>query len=254
MLLRLEAVTQGFGLNISVPKTKIIPIHRHKSPEPVEVEIRGETVEVVNQEKYLGSILSSDGKMDKEIAKRISVATYKFKLYDFIWRDKYIGLKTKTILFKVIVLPAFLYSCETWDLIEREYSRIGVVYMRFLRRLLGVKLSDRLSNEEILSKCEMAPVRNIILHRRFCWLGHIGRLSDDRLVKKITFANLKGKMPAGKPPSCWCESTHKILNDRSKKDSPGYILHGLKNTERWYNKCQDRTGWFALLSDAIPIV
>jgi hypothetical protein len=45
----------------------------------------------------------------------------------------------KTRIYKNIILPVFLYGCETWSLILRELRKLRVFENRVLRRIFGPK-------------------------------------------------------------------------------------------------------------------
>jgi hypothetical protein len=61
----------------------------------------------------------------------------------------------KIRLYKTIILPVFLYGCETWTLTLREEHRLGVFENRVLRRIFGPKRDEvtgkwrKLHNEEL---------------------------------------------------------------------------------------------------------
>jgi len=38
-------------------------------------------------------------------------------------------------------------------------------------------------------------VSNLIMERHLCWLGHLGRMSDDRLPRQLLFGELQKKRP-----------------------------------------------------------
>ena len=62
-----------------------------------------------------------------------------------------------------------------------------------LRRILGVKLSDRVSNEALLQRCSQPTVAAQLLKRRGHWTGHVLRMGDDRLAKQLLYCSLPGK-------------------------------------------------------------
>ena len=48
-----------------------------------------------------------------------------------------------------IVVPSVSYGSETWALNVREERRLNVMEKKFLRRLCGVTIMDRIRNEGI---------------------------------------------------------------------------------------------------------
>ena len=53
----------------------------------------------------------------------------------------------KLLLYKVIVQSTLLYGCETWAVTDRDVHRLEVFQMKCLRRMRGVTLLDRISND-----------------------------------------------------------------------------------------------------------
>ena len=54
-------------------------------------------------------------------------------------------LLSKTLkikIYRTIILPVFLYGCETWSLTLREERRLRVFENRVLRRLFGPKRDE----------------------------------------------------------------------------------------------------------------
>ena len=63
------------------------------------------------------------------------------------------NLKIK--IYRTLILPVFLYACETWSLTLREERRLRVFENRVLRRVFGPKRDEvtgewrELHNEEL---------------------------------------------------------------------------------------------------------
>src|SRR5687768_6217771 len=64
----LNAACEEFGMKISVCKTKVM--HVDKSRKEVACNLNGERLEQVSEFKYLGTILSEDGKLVREFEER----------------------------------------------------------------------------------------------------------------------------------------------------------------------------------------
>jgi hypothetical protein len=48
----------------------------------------------------------------------------------------------KVKIYKTIILPVFLYGCETWSLTLREEHKLRVFENRILRRIFGPKKDE----------------------------------------------------------------------------------------------------------------
>ena len=97
--------------------------------------------------------------------------------------------------------PLPLCSCETWTLMTADKIKITATEVRFLRRMLKVKWTDKVSNAEVLDR---AGKRNWIMKtlakRQTTFLGLVLRKENLEHVvttEKIIF----GKRSKGRQPS-----------------------------------------------------
>ena len=56
--------------------------------------------------------------------------------------------KLKIKIYRIIILPAVLYGCETWSLTQRDERRLRVFGNRVLRRVFGPKRDEVTGNGE----------------------------------------------------------------------------------------------------------
>ena len=64
--------------------------------------------------------------------------------------------------------------------------------MKCLRQICKVTLKDKINNDVILGWCNVARVSNIVSYRRLRWLGHLARMPNDRLPKRVLFGHMDG--------------------------------------------------------------
>ena len=77
--------------------------------------------------------------------------------------------RTKVRGFRSLVLPVFLYGCETWTLTRDLRRRLNYVGTRSLRRILGYRWSYLVSNERLMRETQMRFVTCIVRERQL-WL------------------------------------------------------------------------------------
>lgn len=229
----LQAVFADWGVEINVGKTKVMQMGAHTR---VPILIGGDPIEYVSTFRYLGSYCSDNISMRVEVNHRLSSAAFAFqKLKRLnVWNDPFIRRGIKSILYKVIVQSTLLFGCETWALPEAELSRLEVFQMRCLRTICSLSIIDRIPNEEILQRCSVSGISDIIKYRRLRWLGHVARMDNNRLPKMMMFSTLEGDGRRGRPVKSW--------ND--------YVRHDLETlgiSLTWWRKSQDRPGWKAII-------
>lgn len=111
----------------------VYKLEKKKPIKPVEPELNEEVktvnimidvkqVEQVDKFKYLGSVLTNDGKSLSAITERIGMAKTAFtKLKELLIKKFNKDLKKKLV--KCLVWPVALYGCETWTLRKAERDK-----------------------------------------------------------------------------------------------------------------------------------
>ena len=78
-MMRMEEVTQRFGINISAKKSEVLHIGRGEGDIRMEdMELREQRMKQVEEFVYLGSVFTSDGKFMQDIERRRAGATRAF--------------------------------------------------------------------------------------------------------------------------------------------------------------------------------
>ena len=71
MVMRMELVTQKFGINISARKSEMLYVGRGQGNVRVEdLQLRGQTMKQVEEFTYLGSVVASDGRIIQDVVKK----------------------------------------------------------------------------------------------------------------------------------------------------------------------------------------
>ena len=77
------------------------------------------------------------------------------------------------------MLPVLLYGYETWTLTRDLRWRLNSFGTRSLRRILGNRWSDFVSNDRLLRETQMRFVACTVLERQLRLYGHVARFHDD---------------------------------------------------------------------------
>ena len=205
MVMRMEQVTQKFGINISAKKSEILYIGRGEGDVRIEdVQLRGQRMKQAEEFVYLGSVFTSDGKCIQDIERRRAGATRSFgTLKQRLWGRRDVSRKVKMKIFNAVVLPVLLYGATAWALTRTEERRLDAFEMRMLRSIMGVRWDDFVRNEDIRRRLCQPPVSIKLKKARMKWFGHVERMGEERQVKRVMHAEMAGRRPVGRPRTRW---------------------------------------------------
>ncbi|KAK3565282.1 hypothetical protein QTP86_004779 [Hemibagrus guttatus] len=123
------------GMKVSRSKTEYMCVNEREGSGTVRLQ--GEEVKKVQEFKYLGSTVQSNGECGKEVKKRV--------------------------------------QAETVSLRKRQESELEVAELKMLRFSLGVTRLDRIRNEYIRGTAHVGRLGDKVREARLRWFGHVQR-------------------------------------------------------------------------------
>ena len=204
----LHEEAKPLGLKVSWPKTKVQVFGGLLDDTVQSVHACGEDVEICESFTYLGSVVHNDGGCGHEVIRRIGLAHGIMDSLDrSIWRCRYLCRRTKIRIFKSLVLPVLLYGCETWTLNADLKRRLDVCGTKCLRRVMGYRWYDYVSNQRLLRETESRPVTSIVLERQLRLYGHVARFPEVDPAYRVASVrdNPEWRRPRGRPRNSWLE-------------------------------------------------
>jgi len=157
---------------------------------PTPIIIRVEAIGEVKDFKYLGSMLITFRDMEKELSRHWALTIGKFAQLQPIWSNNHISLHTKIVFYKACISSTLLCGCESWALTQAQVRKFNAIHMGFLRKLLGVKWWQKLSNEEVATICNIELIHKMLNKTCMRWARHMVRMGNIRLPRKILFGGL----------------------------------------------------------------
>ena len=113
-----------------------------------------------------------------------------------------------------MVLPTLLYACETWTIYQRHAKRLNHLHTKFLRKLLKIKWQDRFPDTEVLKRAGMLSVHTHLKLAQLRWTGHVTRMPEQCLPKKILYGELEmGKRSYGGQKKRYKDTLKASLNE-----------------------------------------
>ena len=196
---------KDFGLTISTKKTKVVyqPIPHSNSNDihPPTIKVNDIALKVPPKFCYLGSTISEKATLDDEIKLRISRASQAFgKLQNRLWSRHDIRLSTKIKVYRATIIPSLTYGSETWTPYRKQISTLDAFHLRKLRSICNISWKDKITNQEVLSRCHISGIEAFLMKAQLRWTGHVIRMNDKRLPKIMLYSQLdKATRPEGRP-------------------------------------------------------
>jgi len=210
---RFATECEAAGMGISTSKSEAMVIDRKR----VECNLRvGEEILSQAEEfKYLGVLFTSEGRMEREIDRRIGAASAVMRaLHRSVVVKKELSRKAKLSIYQSIYVPTLTYGHELWVVTERTRSRIQAAEMSFLRRVSGLSLRDRVRSSVIREGLRVEPLLLRVERGQLRWLGHLIRMPPGRLPGEVFWARPTGKRPRGRPRTRWRDYVSRLAWER----------------------------------------
>ena len=188
------------GLECNAGKTKAMLLSRRERMVG-NIDIGDMEVEAVEAFKYLGSTITYDNQMDREISERIgSGSRCAFALHKVL-KSRHISRRTKLRIYNVIIRPTVLYGCETWTLTKERRRRLEFFENSILRRILGPTYDaenhqwERRHNVDLRRITSQPLIQDVVRSRRLRWVGNCIRMPDERIAKIVMNGVVQGTRP-----------------------------------------------------------
>ncbi|GAB1603816.1 hypothetical protein Ahia01_000662900, partial [Argonauta hians] len=178
LISRFAEAAQLFGLEVSLSKTVVL--HQPAPGEvyhPPHITINGSVLRVVQQFCYLGSTITSNAKIDKELDSRLAKGNSAFgRLRGRVWNNRHLRRRTKIHVYRAVVLSNLLYGSEYWVTYRRHLKVLERFHQRCLRSILGIHWSERISDVEVLEQAGVSSIEAMLLSSQLRWAGHVSRM------------------------------------------------------------------------------
>ena len=169
----------------------------------INIAIDGEQIEQVASYMYLGSLITEDGRSEKEIKRRIMIARNTFTNMRTLLSCRGINLKTRLRAIKCYIWPTLFYGADTWTTTKSLLSSLDAFEMWVYRsRVLKISWTEKITNEEVLRR--MGTGREIVRQfktRKLQYLGHLIRHNTSQI--QLIEGKIEGRRSRGRPRNTW---------------------------------------------------
>ncbi|GFR95797.1 endonuclease-reverse transcriptase [Elysia marginata] len=117
-------------------------------------------------------------------------------------------------------------GCQTWSMTKAVGQKLRVAQRAMERKMLGLKLTDKISCKEIRNETQVLDIAKYIAKQKWKWAGHVARLQDNRWTPRVTE---------------WQPRNGKRSRRRQAKRWRDDIVRTMGNT--WTREAKDREEW-----------
>ncbi len=137
-----------------------------------------------------------------------------------IWRCRYLCRRTKIRVFKSLVLLVLLSGCETWTLNRDLERRLDVFGTKCIRRIMGYRWNDLVSNQRLLHETGSRSVTSIVREGQFRLYEHVARLPDVDPAHRVLSVrdNPEWRRSRGRPRNSWLRKIDSSCRDHLGMD------------------------------------
>ncbi|KAK2880212.1 hypothetical protein Q8A73_022910 [Channa argus] len=194
---RWRSALENRGMKLSRSKTEYMCVNG-RDPGGT-VRLQGAEVKKVQDFKYLGSTVQSNGECGKEVKRRVQAGWNGWRKVSGVLCDKRVSARMKGKVFKTVVRPAMLFGLETVALKKRQEAELEVAELKMLRFSLGVTRMDRIRNEYIRGTAHVRCFGDKVREARLRWFGHVQRRNCEYIGRRMLRLELPGRRSRGRP-------------------------------------------------------
>ena len=142
--------------------------------------------------------------MEDEIKERIAKGNGAYYANKTLFKSKLVSRNPILKLYRSIIRPILVYGCETWVLKENNRHRLSVIERKILKKMFGPTKEHNgtwriKTNKELDELIQHRSIINYVKSQRLSWFGHINRMTESSVVKKIYKWQPFTDRPVGRP-------------------------------------------------------
>nr|XP_032516630.1 uncharacterized protein LOC116769593 [Danaus plexippus plexippus] len=195
----LNQASKVAGLEMNLTKTMVMTNN-------IKVPIYVDNVPLPYTEKYiyLGKQISFNRQNNyQEIERRAQLTWNKYWSFKEIFKSN-MPIKLKTKVMNSCLIPCLTYACQTWKFNKNVKEKIITCQRGMERSMLNIKRINKIRHTKIRNITKATDGLAQALALKWKWAGHIARLQDHRLTRKVSeWRGPVGKRKKGRPCNRW---------------------------------------------------
>ena len=102
-----------------------------------------------------------------------------------------------------VIRPALGFGADTLASMKRQERRVEVNETRMLLWMCGVMKKDETRNQHVRASVKVAPVKHKMRGKRLNWHGHVKRMDEGHVLRRMLDAPVPGKKWRGRQKAPW---------------------------------------------------
>lgn len=201
-------------------------------------------LEEVDRVKYLGTIITRTPGSSEEIQARLMAGNRCINALNRLLKSKVTSRSLKLRIYKTIIRPIVVFASEVWTLRTIEIQKLEVWERKVLRKIFGGKkinnIWERRTNQELKELYKEPSIIGTIKAQRVRWMGHLMRMPEKRLPKKLLMCSIGGRKRRGRPRNRWRKQVEEDIRKMSITD--------------WKRKAADKKKWREIVNQAMGLL
>ena len=152
--------------------------------------------------KYLGSLFASNLRSEADVEKRLKAASAAFgALRKCVFRSRDISPRVKGKVYRGLILSILLYGSECWTLTVAYRTLLESFHNRCVRTMCMVNRwkvwKEHIHTESLDKRLGLKSMNHYINVRCLRWVGHLWRMGEERLPRKLAFSKIRNPRRRG---------------------------------------------------------
>lgn len=237
----LKENAEKIGLKINCGKTKYMCMSTSEPRRrPQALEIDDDRFEGVSTFKYLGALMASDNSQKPCLKDRIAAGNRAYFANNKLLKSRLVKRSAKRKIYNTLIRPVVTYGCECWTLSTSEVHALRRFERRILRKIFGPIHENGVfrirRNEELDDLIDGQDIVRFSKSQRLRWLGHLTRMPDERVAKRVWEGRFYNQRRRGRPRLRW--------QDGVEADLAAMRVRG------WRRKALIREDWRLIVAEA----
>lgn len=190
--------------------------------------------------RYLGTHIHYSLSDEYEVKHRIAAASAAFGALSSMLCSRRTEYTRRGQIYKTLVLPILAYGSEYWAYTQALAHKIQSFHNKCVRRMCRVTLKHthkhRITASSLEERLGLRDIQTMLDDHRLRWIGHVARMPQQRLPRRMLTAWVAKKRPVGRPRQA---TAHCYLDTLRRADAGTKWVAHAQHRDEWRERCSN---------------